>query len=56
MFTQWKETAEPFDFSWHTIIWGGISEEVLKFVLNASINWVRMPDVLNLLHKLGVHA
>ena len=47
---QWKETAEPFDFSWHNIIWGGISEEVLKFVLNASVNWVRTPDLLNLWH------
>ena len=47
---QWKETAEPFDFSWENIIWGGISSEVLKFVLNASVNWVRTPDLLNLWH------
>jgi hypothetical protein len=45
---QWKDTAEPFDFSWENIIWGGISAEVFKFVLNASVNWVRTPDLLNL--------
>ena len=45
---QWAETAEPFDFSWKNVIWGRISPEVLRFVLNSSVNWVRTPDMLKL--------
>ena len=45
---QWVDIAEPFDFSWKNIIWGGISAEIFKFVLNASVNWVRTPDLLSL--------
>ena len=45
---QWVDIAEPFDFSWKNIIWGGISAEIFKFVLTASVNWVRTPDLLSL--------
>ena len=45
---QWTETAEPFDLSWKNIIWGGLSPAVLKFILNASVNWVRTPDLMHL--------
>ena len=45
---QWSETAFPFDFSWRNLIWGGISTHVFKFVLAASVNWVRTPDLMKL--------
>lgn len=45
---QWADCTDPFDFSWKNIIWGGISSDILKFVLNASVNWVRTPDLLHL--------
>jgi hypothetical protein len=45
---QWSESTFPFDFSWQNLIWGGISTEVFKFVLAASVNWVRTPDLLQL--------
>ena len=45
---QWAETAEPFDLSWKNIIWGELSPAVLKFILNASVNWVRTPDLMHL--------
>ena len=45
---EWAETTYPFDFSWKNLIWGGISTDVFKFVLNSSVNWVRTPDLLHL--------
>ena len=45
---QWAETAHPFDFSWQNLIWGSISPAIFKFVLNASVNWVRTPDLMHL--------
>ncbi len=37
---QWHETSTPFDFSWHNLIYGP-GRHILKFVLNASVNWVK---------------
>jgi Reverse transcriptase (RNA-dependent DNA polymerase) len=45
---QWAETTHPFDFSWKNLIWGNVSPAVLKFVLAASVNWVRTPDLMHL--------
>lgn len=45
---QWAEKAEPFDYSWKNIIWGGLSPEVLKFILGSSVNWLRTPDMMQL--------
>jgi hypothetical protein len=45
---QWAETTHPFDFSWQNLIWGNVSPAVLKFVLAASVNWVRTPDLMHL--------
>ena len=40
---QWAEVSEPFDLSWRNLIWGNLSTHVLKFVPNATVNWVRTP-------------
>ena len=45
---QWSEFTEPFDFSWKNLIWGGLSFDIIKFILAASINWVRTPVLLHL--------
>ena len=45
---QWAEVSEPFDLSWRNLIWGSLSTHVLKFVLNATVNWVRTPALLHL--------
>ena len=45
---QWAENALPFDMSWNNLIWGGISPQIIKFVLEASVNWVRTPNLLKL--------
>ena len=45
---QWAENALPFDMSWKNLIWGGISPLIVKFVLEASVNWVRTPNLLKL--------
>ena len=44
---QWSDTALPFDFSWKNILFGP-GEHLLRFVLHASVNWVRTPDLLRL--------
>ena len=48
VWVQWSEIARPFDFSWQNLIWGDLSSEVIKFVLAASVNWVRTPDLMHL--------
>ena len=45
---QWAENTLPFDMSWKNLIWGGISPLIIKFVLEASVNWVRTPNLLKL--------
>ena len=44
---QWADNALPFDFSWSNMIWGS-NYHIVKFVLNASINWVATPHLLKL--------
>ena len=48
VWVQWADLAEPFDLSWKILIWGNLSPYVIKFVLAASVNWVRTPDLLHL--------
>ena len=45
---KWSETALPFDLSWKNLIWGNVSRSLLKFVLNASVNWLITPNLLKL--------
>ncbi len=47
VWTQWSDKAIPFDYSWKNIIYGP-GEHLMKFVLHASVNWVRTPDLLRL--------
>ena len=44
---QWSENTLPFDFSWKNLIWSS-NYHIIKFVLNASINWVKTPSLLKL--------
>jgi hypothetical protein len=43
----WSETAAPIDLSWKNLIYGP-GPSLIKFVLNATINTVRTPDMLKL--------
>ena len=45
---KWSETALPFDLSWKNLIWGNVSRSLVKFVLNASVNWLITPNLLKL--------
>lgn len=45
VWTAWGGNIVPFDFSWQNLIWGP-GPYVIKFVLNASVNWVKTPDLL----------
>ena len=44
---KWSENSLPFDFSWKNLIWSS-NYHIVKFVLHASINWVKTPELLNL--------
>lgn len=46
----WSESTTPFDFSWHNLIFG-LSDELFKFVLHSSINWIKTPDLMFLWSK-----
>jgi hypothetical protein len=43
----WKEKASPFDFSWRNLLYK-LSPHLARFILHASVNWVRTPDLLKL--------
>ena len=45
---QWAETAEPFDLSWEKNYLGRAQPTVLKFILNASVNWAHTLDLMHL--------
>jgi hypothetical protein len=45
--TSWNDKVTPFDLSWKNLIYGP-SERVISFVMNATINCVRSPDMLKL--------
>jgi len=44
---QWQAQTMPFDLTWQNLIYGP-GPLVIKFVLNASTNWVKTPDLLRL--------
>ena len=43
----WSEQTVPFDFSWKSLLFKH-SPQLVKFVLHASINWVKTPDLLKI--------
>lgn len=43
----WSEHTVPFDFSWKSLLYKH-SPQLVKFVLHASINWVKTPDLLKI--------
>ena len=45
VWTQWSKHTTPFDFSWKSLLYKH-SPQLVKFVLHASINWVKTPDLL----------
>jgi hypothetical protein len=45
--TKWHDRVIPFDLSWKNLIYGQ-GPHVIKFVLNATVNWVKTPDLLKL--------
>ena len=47
---QWAEHTVPFDLSWKNLIYGP-GTHLLKWILNASVNWVKTPDLLRLWGK-----
>lgn len=50
VWTNWQESASPFDLSWKNLIYGP-GPRVIAFVLNSAINSVRTPDMLRLWGK-----
>jgi hypothetical protein len=47
VWTKWQDKVIPFDLSWKNLIYGQ-GPELIKFVLNATVNWVKTPDLLKL--------
>ena len=45
--TKWHDRVIPYDLSWKNLIYGQ-GPHVIKFVLNATVNWVKTPDLLKL--------
>jgi hypothetical protein len=43
--TAWQDAVTPFDLSWKNLIWG-TGRHIIKFVLNATVNWVKTPDLM----------
>jgi hypothetical protein len=43
----WNENVRPFDFSWRNLIYGP-GPELVAFVLNATVNHSKTPDLLKL--------
>lgn len=48
--TRWADESAPYDFSWRNLILG-FNDQLVKFVIHASINWVKTPDLLSLWFK-----
>jgi hypothetical protein len=43
--TAWQDGIIPFDLSWKNLIYGP-GRHIIKFVLNAAVNWVKTPDTI----------
>ena len=48
--TRWADSTIPYDFSWRNLIWG-LQDQVIKFVIHTSINWIKTPDLMALWGK-----
>jgi len=44
---KWHEYTLPLDLSWNNLIYGP-GPQLIKFLLNAAVNWVKTPDLLRL--------
>lgn len=44
---QWSDNVIPFDLSWKNLIWS-TNQQIIRFVLKCSVNWVHSPDLLKL--------
>jgi hypothetical protein len=44
---KWIEYSLPLDLSWKNLIYGP-GPQLIKFLLNAAVNWVKTPDLLKL--------
>ena len=42
---RWHDKITPFDLSWQNLIYGP-GPYIIKFVLNATVNWVKTPDLM----------
>ena len=49
---RYAEDVIPFDFSWKNLIYG-TSSHLIKFVVLATINWIKTPDLMALWGKLS---
>ena len=45
VWTRWHQDVIPFDFSWQNLLYGP-GPQAIKFVLNATVNWLKTPDLL----------
>ena len=44
VWTKWHQQVIPFDLSWKNLIYGP-GPHAIKFVLNATVNWLKTPDL-----------
>ena len=45
--TKWHDRVIPYDLSWKNLIYGH-GPHVIKFILNATVNWVKTPYLMKL--------
>ena len=45
--TNWYDLVAPADLSWRNLIYGP-GPHVIKFILNATVNWVKTPDMMKI--------
>lgn len=44
---QWQHQIVPYDLTWKNLIYGP-GPHVIKFLLNATVNWVKTPDTMKM--------
>jgi hypothetical protein len=45
--TNWYDSVAPADLSWRNLIYGP-GPHVIKFILNATVNWLKTPDMMKI--------
>lgn len=45
--TKWCDAVVPADLSWRNLIYGP-GPHVIKFILNATVNWLKTPDMMKI--------